>query len=81
MIAQPGAAPVSVIDQPVSGPVSSIVTCSCGDYRNATARVPQNMAMTAVTIRTAKPNIVIRALLRQFLPCFRFSDRRQIAYG
>ena len=49
MTDQPGAAPVSVIDQPDSGPLSSIVTCSCCDCRNATAVVPQVMAMTAVT--------------------------------
>jgi hypothetical protein len=30
-----------VIDQPVSAPVSSIVACSCGGCRNATATVPQ----------------------------------------
>jgi hypothetical protein len=49
VIDQPGAAPVSVTDQPDSGPLSSIVTCSWWDCRNATAVVPQVIPMTAVT--------------------------------
>jgi hypothetical protein len=57
-----------VIDQPGAAPVSSIVTCSCGDCRNAAAVMPQMMAR-AMTIRAAKTNIVIVALLRQRLPC------------
>jgi hypothetical protein len=66
VIGQAGAAPVFVIDQPDSGLVSSIVTCSWCDCRNATAVVPQVMAITAVTIRTAKTNVAIGdSLLRQ----------------
>jgi len=56
-----------VIDQPDSGPVSSNVTCPCGDCRNAAAVVPQAMARI-MTVRAAKTNIVIGALLRQRLP-------------
>ena len=64
MIDQPGAAPISVIDQPESGSVSSITNCPCWDCRNAAAVVPQ---MMAVTVRAAKTNVVIVALLRQRL--------------
>jgi transposase len=64
VIDQPGAAPISVIDQPESGSVSSITSCSCWVCRNAAAVVPQ---MMAVTVRAAKTNIVIVALLRQRL--------------
>ena len=55
MTDQPGAAPVSVIDQPDSGPVSSIANCSGWDCRN-TAVVPQIMAVKA---KAAKPNFVM----------------------
>jgi hypothetical protein len=53
-----------VIDQPDSAPVSSIVACSCGGCRNATATMPQAI-VRAMTARAAKTNIVIGALLRQ----------------
>jgi hypothetical protein len=53
---QPGAAPVSVIDQPDSGAVASAVSCSCWDCRNAVAVVPQIMAVKA---RAAKTNFLM----------------------
>jgi hypothetical protein len=63
-----------VIDQPDSGPASSIATCSRWDCRNAAATEPQVMAR-ARAVRAAKTIIVIRR------PCFSFSDKRQIACG
>jgi hypothetical protein len=51
---QPGA-PVSVIDPPDSGPVSSLANCSGGDCRN-TPVMPQIMAANA---KAAKPNFVM----------------------
>ena len=42
-----------MIDQPVSGPSSTIVTCSCGDCRNATATVAQAI-VRAMTVSEQK---------------------------
>ncbi len=57
-----------MIDQPVSCPASTIVTCCCGDCRNATATVAQAM-VRAMTVRAAKTTIAIGLPPRQLSPC------------
>ena len=71
MIDQPGAAPLSAIDQPAA---PSSVSCACGARWNAPDAVAE---ITAVTVRAAKMDFFMVTVPRQLCLAYRYEHCRR----